>query len=478
MVTVDGRPVAQLGPLDPLGGQRHARRPRPPRACVARAPPPRPPGPRRPGRPCGPAPGSTGCSRARVATARPRGGTARDARARHHGAAGPLPVDGPATALVLDGHGRRPRLVRVGAGPHRGAHARRPAHRRPGQRDELRRGPARRLGAASTWCPLDQALPRPRRRARARATRCAPSTPSTSPPPTGSPGPSPTLTFDPRPDPGGPGPRLRRRLHGERSDPGEPAAGGRHSRRHDRALRRNRPPPGRLGPCPRSTAPTRRLEIHKVVVGPYRQQRVRPALPETGDAVLLDAANEHEKLLELAAALDVRQVLETHGHWDHIQAVPAMRDAGYEVGVTAGRRRRCCRRYDVFLDDDGGHRGRPAPAAHHPHARATPRARSASGSRARRSCSAATRSSPAARATPRFEGGDFATIIRSIEDRLFSPLAGHARAARPRRRHHDRHRAPPPPGVGRPGLVRPVPDADPPRRSPWLSARARSGRST
>ena len=46
------------------------------------------------------------------------------------------------------------------------------------------------------------------------------------------------------------------------------------------------------------------------------------------------------------------------------------------------------------------------------------------------------------------------TIIRSIEDRLFSTLdRRHARAARPRRRHHDRHRAPPPPGVGRPRLV-------------------------
>ncbi len=31
----------------------------------------------------------------------------------------------------------------------------------------------------------------------------------------------------------------------------------------------------------------------------------------------------------------MRTVLETHGHWDHIQAVPAVRDAGYQVGVTA-----------------------------------------------------------------------------------------------------------------------------------------------
>ena len=46
----------------------------------------------------------------------------------------------------------------------------------------------------------------------------------------------------------------------------------------------------------------------------------------------MDAANEHERLLELCRTLGVRTVLETHGHWDHIQAIPAVRDAGYEVG--------------------------------------------------------------------------------------------------------------------------------------------------
>ena len=64
---------------------------------------------------------------------------------------------------------------------------------------------------------------------------------------------------------------------------------------------------------------------------------------QTGDAVLLDAANEHDKLLDLCRRLGVRQVLETHGHWDHIQAVPAVRDAGYEVGRHRRRRGACCR---------------------------------------------------------------------------------------------------------------------------------------
>ena len=77
------------------------------------------------------------------------------------------------------------------------------------------------------------------------------------------------------------------------------------------------------------------LEIHKVVVGPMDNNVFVLRCRHTGDAVLLDAANEHERLLELARALGVRRVLETHGHWDHIQAVPELRDAGYSVGVTA-----------------------------------------------------------------------------------------------------------------------------------------------
>jgi len=76
-------------------------------------------------------------------------------------------------------------------------------------------------------------------------------------------------------------------------------------------------------------------EIHKVVVGPMDNNVYVLRCRETGDAVLLDAANEHDLLLDLCRELGVRTVLETHGHWDHIQAVPAVRDAGYEVGITA-----------------------------------------------------------------------------------------------------------------------------------------------
>ena len=93
------------------------------------------------------------------------------------------------------------------------------------------------------------------------------------------------------------------------------------------------------------------VEIHKIVVGPYENNVFVLRDKATGDAVLLDAANEHDRLLELCHTLGVRTILETHGHWDHIQAVPAVRDAGFEVGVTAADAA-MLPSYDYLIEDD------------------------------------------------------------------------------------------------------------------------------
>src|SRR5437867_7892728 len=92
-------------------------------------------------------------------------------------------------------------------------------------------------------------------------------------------------------------------------------------------------------------------EIHKVVVGPMDNNVYVLRCKQTGDAVLLDAANEHERLLELCQRLNVRRVLETHGHWDHIQAVPAVRNAGYDVGITSADAG-MLPSYDFLIEDD------------------------------------------------------------------------------------------------------------------------------
>jgi glyoxylase-like metal-dependent hydrolase (beta-lactamase superfamily II) len=161
-------------------------------------------------------------------------------------------------------------------------------------------------------------------------------------------------------------------------------------------------------------------EITKVSVGPVDNNVYIVRCRATGDAVLLDAANEHERLLELCQTLGVRKVLETHGHWDHIQAVPAVRDAGYEVGITS-EDAAMLPSYDFVLEDDTVVEvGRLALRTVH-----TPGHTPGSmcfvleGSPVLLSGDTLFPGGPGA---TKFDGGDFATIIRSIEDRLFAGL--------------------------------------------------------
>ena len=94
------------------------------------------------------------------------------------------------------------------------------------------------------------------------------------------------------------------------------------------------------------------VEVHKVVVGSFDNNVFVIRCTRTGEGILIDAANEHELLLELCLGLNVRRVLETHGHHDHIGAVPQLREAGYEVAVTAADAPMLKDvGYDVFLDD-------------------------------------------------------------------------------------------------------------------------------
>lgn len=162
-------------------------------------------------------------------------------------------------------------------------------------------------------------------------------------------------------------------------------------------------------------------EIHQVVVGPFENNVFVLRCTETGDAVLLDAANEHDLLLDLCRNLGVTHVLETHGHWDHIQAVPELRDAGYSVHVTA-EDAEMLPSYDELLTDEsvievGRLRLHTIHTPGH-----TP------GSMCFRLEGHPILFSgdtlfPGGPGNTSLEGGDFPTIIRSVEDRLFSPLA-------------------------------------------------------
>ena len=163
------------------------------------------------------------------------------------------------------------------------------------------------------------------------------------------------------------------------------------------------------------------VEVHKVVVGPVDNNVFVIRCTSTGEAVLIDAANEHERLLDLCRGLGVRTVLETHGHWDHIQAIPAVREAGYEVGVTA-QDAAMLPSYDYLLEDDTVvevgrlrlrtlHTPGHTPGSMSFHVEGTPLLFTGD------------TLFPGGPGATQY-GGDFATIIGSIEGRIFSKFDG------------------------------------------------------
>lgn len=93
------------------------------------------------------------------------------------------------------------------------------------------------------------------------------------------------------------------------------------------------------------------VRIDKLVVGPYENNVFVLRDKHSGEAVLVDAANEHELLLEVCRATGVRRVLTTHGHFDHIQAVTAVRNAGIDVGI-ATEDASMLPSYDFVIPDD------------------------------------------------------------------------------------------------------------------------------
>jgi glyoxylase-like metal-dependent hydrolase (beta-lactamase superfamily II) len=164
------------------------------------------------------------------------------------------------------------------------------------------------------------------------------------------------------------------------------------------------------------------VRIDKLVVGPFENNVFVVRSKGTGEAVIIDAANEHELLLEVARATGVRRVLTTHGHWDHVQAVTQMRDAGIDVGI-APDDAAMLPSYDFVLPDEdvievGDRRLRTIHTPGH-----TP------GS----TCFlldghpvlfSGDTLFPGGPGNTSFEGGDFDTIIRSIDRRLFTLPAG------------------------------------------------------
>jgi glyoxylase-like metal-dependent hydrolase (beta-lactamase superfamily II) len=160
------------------------------------------------------------------------------------------------------------------------------------------------------------------------------------------------------------------------------------------------------------------VAIWRVVVGPLDNNVFVVRCSRTGEAVLVDAADEPDLLLELSGRLGVRRVLTTHGHRDHVGAVPAMRRAGYPVGVAA-EDAPLLPGHDFLLEDGsvlevGALRVTTIATPGHTRGSVCFRIE---GSPVLLSGDTLFPGGPG---RTRGNGGDFTTIIRSIEERLFT----------------------------------------------------------
>lgn len=157
--------------------------------------------------------------------------------------------------------------------------------------------------------------------------------------------------------------------------------------------------------------------VYRWVVGPFENNVFVVRCKQTGQAVLLDAANEHELLRDVVAATGVTRVLTTHGHWDHIQAVTALRDDGIDIAI-ASQDASLLPSYDLLLEDDEvtevgklrlAHLHTPGhtPGSMSFHLLGTPWLFSGD------------TLFPGGPGRTDLDGGDFPTVMRSIEQRLF-----------------------------------------------------------
>jgi glyoxylase-like metal-dependent hydrolase (beta-lactamase superfamily II) len=69
------------------------------------------------------------------------------------------------------------------------------------------------------------------------------------------------------------------------------------------------------------------LQVTKVATPPFENNCYLLRCTTTGDTLLVDAAGDPDRLLELVGDGRLVAVVETHGHWDHVQALAEIKRA-------------------------------------------------------------------------------------------------------------------------------------------------------
>ena len=60
------------------------------------------------------------------------------------------------------------------------------------------------------------------------------------------------------------------------------------------------------------------ITIHKLKCGPYDNNAYLLACPQTNESILIDTPAEPDKLIEIAKATNVKAIIITHNHMDHL----------------------------------------------------------------------------------------------------------------------------------------------------------------
>ena len=67
------------------------------------------------------------------------------------------------------------------------------------------------------------------------------------------------------------------------------------------------------------------LIVRRIEVGPMENNTYVLECPETHEALLIDGCFEPEAIIEGAAGADIVSIVQTHGHFDHVQALAELK---------------------------------------------------------------------------------------------------------------------------------------------------------
>jgi hydroxyacylglutathione hydrolase len=94
------------------------------------------------------------------------------------------------------------------------------------------------------------------------------------------------------------------------------------------------------------------VRITKVNMGPYNNNGYILACPRTNEGVIIDTPAEPEKLLDALGEVQVKAILITHGHRDHLLGFKGIKSSvGAPVGIGPGDAFQLPNPPEIFLKD-------------------------------------------------------------------------------------------------------------------------------